>query len=55
MRRQMVPQAFEHRRFARSDLARQHNKALPALHTVDQAGQRLFMLLAPIKVRRVGT
>jgi hypothetical protein len=55
VRRQMVAQTFEHRRLARAHFARQNDEAFAALHAVNQARQRLFVLRAAIQKRRIGT
>src|SRR5579883_216145 len=53
LRVQEIAQAFEHGGLAGSDLAREHDEALAALHTVDQVGQRFFVLQAPEQKARV--
>src|ERR1017187_6664944 len=48
-----IAQAFEHGSLAGADLAGQDNKALAALHAVDEVGQGFFVLRTPEQERRV--
>ncbi len=50
---QEIPQAFQHHGFAGADLAGHHHEALAALDAVDQVGQRLLVMGAPEKERRI--